>query len=90
MMCFRRHRFSQRNLATHFVADNLTLFDIEQGGHGEAPLIFGIDVEVDIAQMGEVFVNRIRGHVVARQLLVGLCKSPSCIRDGYIWLRSNR
>lgn len=61
---------------TYFIADDLTLFDIEQEGHGKAAFVVGIDLEVYIAQVGDILVDRIRGYVVAWQLLVRRCEPP--------------
>lgn len=60
-----------------FVADNLALLDVVEGWYREAAFVFGIDFEVDVAQVGEIWVDGVGRHVVARELFIFGCEPPA-------------
>ena len=62
-----------------FIADDFILLLIVQCRHGETTCIIRIDVEIDVAQVRKVFVERIRRYVVAGDLFVWSCETPSLI-----------
>ena len=59
------------------VADDLLLLDVVQRGHGEAALVFRVDFEVDVAQVGVGRVDGVGPCVFARQLFIRGGEAPS-------------
>lgn len=64
-----------------FVADDLVLFFVVQGRHGEAAGVVGVDLEVDLAQVGVFWVQRVFGYVFAGAVLVVFDKAPAWRRN---------
>ena len=60
-----------------FVADDLVLLDVVEGGDGEAAGVFGVDTEVNVTKVGHVLMNGIRGHVIAWGFAFRGCEPPA-------------
>ena len=54
----------------YFIADDLLLLLVVECWHREAALVLRVDREVNVPKMGEVWMDRIWGDVVAGQFLI--------------------
>ena len=59
------------------VAHDPFRFGVVQRRHGEAALVVRVDLEVDVAQVGESFVDGVRRHIFAGKVLVGRREAPA-------------
>ena len=46
------------------IADYFVLLDVVERGNGEATRVIGVDVKVNLSQMGEILMYRIRSYVL--------------------------
>ena len=63
--------------SSYLVADYLLLLLVVESGHRKAALIFRVDLEIDISEVGIVRVYRIWCDIIPRKLLVFRRKSPT-------------
>ena len=63
--------------SAYLVADNFVLLDVVESRHCETTSIIGANIEIDISQMSEIRVVRVRCHVVSGDLLIRFCKAPT-------------
>jgi hypothetical protein len=61
----------------YLVADDSGSLFVEEDWNGEAASVVWVLGEVDITQVGEVFVQGVGNGVLARQVLVGSSEAPS-------------
>ena len=59
-----------------FVVDDGFQLGVVEGGHGEAAFVLRVDLEVDVAEVGDALVDGVWGYVFAGEFLVGGCESP--------------
>lgn len=62
---------------TYLIAYDFALLDVIKGWHCKSSTVVRVLLEVDIAQVGHIFVDWIRCHVVPWNPFVRLCKPPS-------------
>lgn len=65
---------------TYFIANDLLGLFVKKGWNSKPASIVGIVREVDLAQMGEFWVQGIWDRVLPRKVLLRGWESPSCAR----------
>ena len=60
-----------------FVADDPALLDVVQRRYREAPFVFRVHFEIDVAQVCKFWVDGVGRHVLAGELFVFGCEAPA-------------
>jgi len=63
---------------TALVVDDTFLLFVVQSGYGEAAVVVGVVLEIDVSQVSVPLVERIRDCILSRNVLVRAGKSPTC------------